>query len=312
VEMEVEQLNIRAHAVLDELSLIENRNRSKAALLDRLHEKRVSLESEAKDVEATLGITRTKAESIGPRASIELMDDIRPTTNSLQKQWDHIVNKLSRQHVTIEQIEELAKTLEDVRSKYNSARSTSTVWNSYLERLEQSLALRDSRLIDFRKAITVESQLYFCYFMSHRGFNGKLVFDHDARTLRLCVQIMDLSQDRLDGADIKTLSGGEKSVSTTCFLLSLWNSMETPLRCLDEFDVFMDNVNRSTILKMLLNFAKTKGLPHSSEENISCLVHTQYIFITPQVLSLDDQISSDPTVKVLRMKDPERLEVIHA
>lgn len=40
---------------------------------------------------------------------------------------------------------------------------------------------------------------------------------------------------------MKSLSGGEKSFSTICLLLSLWDNMTVPFRALDEFDVFMVN-----------------------------------------------------------------------
>ena len=36
--------------------------------------------------------------------------------------------------------------------------------------------------------------------------------------------------------------GGEKSYSTICFILAIWEAMETPFRCLDEFDIFMVGV----------------------------------------------------------------------
>lgn len=74
--------------------------------------------------------------------------------------------------------------------------------------------------------------------------------------------------------DPRSLSGGEKSFSTICLLLSLWESIGCPLRCLgmylrfpgsdsyltkhkDEFDVFMDSINRRTSLKMMVRVLRS-------------------------------------------------------
>lgn len=52
------------------------------------------------------------------------------------------------------------------------------------------------------------------------------------------------SQSGRPESDLKTLSGGERSFVTVCYLLALCKKLQGCFHALDEFDVFMDNVNR--------------------------------------------------------------------
>lgn len=82
-------------------------------------------------------------------------------------------------------------------------------------------------------------------------------FDSDEKSLILMVappgregtsQEPTAKRSRAAGTDIRSLSGGERSFATVCFILSLWDAIESPFRVLDEFDVFMVC---STILLLL-------------------------------------------------------------
>ena len=55
------------------------------------------------------------------------------------------------------------------------------------------------------------------------------------------------------------MSGGEKSYATICLLLSLWEAISSPIRALDEFDVFMDSINRRISMKMMVGCASASA-----------------------------------------------------
>jgi len=50
----------------------------------------------------------------------------------------------------------------------------------------------------------------------------------------------------------KTMSGGERSFTTVSLLLAMWKLSSSPIRCLDEWDVFLDTANRSVAAGMLV------------------------------------------------------------
>ena len=90
----------------------------------------------------------------------------------------------------------------------------------------------------------------FADHLQQRNFQGKLTFDHkaDPPTLELAVDPIGGDPKKNTKRDMKTLSGGEKSFSTVSLVLAFWDVIPTPFRILDEFDVFMDMVNRRTAL----------------------------------------------------------------
>jgi len=52
------------------------------------------------------------------------------------------------------------------------------------------------------------------------------------------------------------LSGGERSYSTVCFLLALWETCSTTIACLDEWDVFLDSVNRQLAGQLIVSIGE--------------------------------------------------------
>ncbi|KAK0648780.1 hypothetical protein B0T16DRAFT_408777 [Cercophora newfieldiana] len=167
------------------------------------------------------------------------------------------------------------------------------ILNSILEvnqGLKQTLNIRLEKWRNFQRHITAQSRSNFQYLLAERGFRGKLLFDHRRKLLDLQVE-PDKTEKRTEGRSTKTLSGGEKSFSSICLLLSIWEAMGSPLRCLDEFDVFMDNVNRAISTNMLITAARRS-------------VNRQYIFITPN--AIEGRAKLDKDVKIIRLTDPRQ------
>ncbi|XP_073957729.1 structural maintenance of chromosomes protein 6-like [Choristoneura fumiferana] len=89
-------------------------------------------------------------------------------------------------------------------------------------------------------------------------------------------------------ASTASLSGGERSYSTVAFIMALWSCVEVPFYFMDEFDVFMDNVNRTKVMGLLLDHALSNPA-------------RQFVFLTPQDAST---ATAGPNVKIHKMADP--------
>lgn len=113
--------------------------------------------------------------------------------------------------------------------------------------------------------------------------------NHAKRQLDLKIE-PDITRRNGSGLNTKSLSGGEKSFSQICLLLAMWEAMGSPLRCLDEFDVFMDAVNRNLSVKMIIEAARDS-------------VGRQYILISPGSKA---DITQAPDVRVCELGAPQR------
>ncbi|KAI4091810.1 MAG: hypothetical protein LQ344_003914 [Seirophora lacunosa] len=157
-----------------------------------------------------------------------------------------------------------------------------------MQLLKSTLVNRKERWKSFQRAITARARVQFMWMLSERNFRGRLLANHKEKKLDLQVEPDATKVSK--GREAKTLSGGEKSFSTICLLLSLWDAMGAPVRCLDEFDVFMDSVNREVSMRKMIEAARYS-------------IGKQFILITPGSMG---SVHSANDVKIIKMKDPER------
>ncbi|KJH45488.1 hypothetical protein DICVIV_08460 [Dictyocaulus viviparus] len=143
-----------------------------------------------------------------------------------------------------------------------------------VQKLLECLAIRKEKFPIMCHAITMRLKMTFQRLMAIRSYHGTLTVDREKAVININVATHQRDQTSAEVTnvmqDLKGLSGGERSFTTACFIMALWEIMEAPFRCMDEFDVFMDMVNRRVVMDLLVKLAT---------EQYS---HNQFIFFTPQ------------------------------
>lgn len=120
--------------------------------------------------------------------------------------------------------------------------------------MNEVMALRKKNFARFRKSLAYRAQTVFSLMASQRNYTGRMTFDHKRKEIILTVgsvlcrfwsiwsflyKVSTVEEDRSGTADMRALSGGERSFTTVCFVVSLWVVLDSPIHILDEFDIFM-------------------------------------------------------------------------
>jgi chromosome segregation ATPase len=179
--------------------------------------------------------------------------------NSIERRFETIQAQLKqRERIQGYTDEEIYERTERARATLDSHQRTESAIRRELEQLKISLSQRLEKWRIFQRQITARTRVQFSYLLSERRYRGDILFDHPARLLALAVE-PDETQIVPGTRNTRTLSGGEKSFASICMLLAIWEAMGSPIRCLDEFDVFMDNVNRAISTNMLVSYVPLMG-----------------------------------------------------
>lgn len=217
--------------------------------------------------------------NLKPEDTIEGVDrEIESITESLKKIEEEV--GISREAAGLNVVS-TRKTYKGIRSKLDDAIKLHNHLSSALQTRFDNLTSTVSLLI-------LEVNSAFESAMRLRNFSGKIDFDPAHGKLTLKVSTKPTEKLR----SVESFSGGEKSYAQIAFLLSIWKPMQSRVRGLDEFDVFMDQVNRRLALKLIL-------------EKVSENPKTQTMFITPLSISKVEGLDSK-SIRIHEITPPER------
>ncbi|XP_026156768.1 structural maintenance of chromosomes protein 6 isoform X2 [Mastacembelus armatus] len=272
-----EQLKLETECVKHERNLktLENKLNS--------HEDNVqAMKSELTQREEQLQEYVVKATKISPERL-----HVPGSTKSIDAEITRLKKKIKvyeSSHGEQEQVvREYAEALALYREKTNQVRDL----QRFIDQLDNIMSDRQNRYKILRRSLSVRCKLYFNNFLIKLNCCGSMIFDHNNETLSILVKPPGWDDDGV--SDMRSLSGGERSFSTVCFMLSLWEITESPFRCLDEFDVYMDMHNRRISLDLLLELSERQHF-------------RQFIFITPLTTS---SLPKTSHIKIHQLQDPE-------
>lgn len=177
---------------------------------------------------------------------------------------------------------------ETSRAKLKEGQEKYLAIDKALAILQNSITSRWQNLVNLQKHTCLEAAWDFTKTLRIRNFSGKLLFIKDEKKLDIYIKTTNDQEAR----EVSSFSGGEKSFSQMALLLATWKPMRSRIIALDEFDVFMDQVNRKIGTAVIVKKLKDDQ-------------RTQTIIITPQDITKITDIDSSG-VKIHKIRDPQR------
>lgn len=236
-----------------------------------------------------------KAKDFGTRPDDVNMNSI--SSDKLKKRVQSLKRKLENEQqrrggLTAEQIEEsylkFTKKFEDLQSSMNRV-------ESYEVSLIKGIANREKKQAELSKSSRRIVRTNFKRFLEIRGHTGNILFrrnENGVRELHITTKLKShvmRNGECHETKELSSLSGGEKSMTTLCFLLAMAEMCQNPLRVFDEIDVYQDDASRRASYKTII---------HTCTKYLS---NRQIILITPCKLPNFDET---PSLKIVRMPDP--------
>ncbi|NWS86291.1 SMC6 protein, partial [Toxostoma redivivum] len=214
--------------------------------------------------------------------------EVTRTIKSLDAEMNRLREKIVLESSHRGNRDEIVQQFHYAKERYEDASNKVRNLRRFIAVLDEVMTERLKVYRQFLRSLSMQCKLHFEHLLRVRGCSGHITFDHKNETLSITVQPRE--EEKTARSDLRSLSGGERSFSTVCFILSLWNISESPFRCMDEFDVYMDMVNRRIAIDMILERADFQR-------------HRQFILFTPLSMS---SLPTSSHIRILRMPDPPR------
>ncbi|KAG8299288.1 Structural maintenance of chromosomes protein 6 [Homalodisca vitripennis] len=212
----------------------------------------------------------------------------------MRKESGEIKRELKQVQMYLQRLEEenggslqvLERNFKERHDQFNKINYELGELKSLLRKTKDALVKRRLKEHQLQISMSTSARHNFHMYLTERDFDGWLKFDFSEKTLNIIVR-HQAETDLAVQTNTSSLSGGEKSFSTVAFIMAMWQEVKLPFHFLDEFDVFMDGINRRIVMDMLIEHAKE--------------TKQQFVFLTPLDMS---SVSSSNIITIHRLEAP--------
>lgn len=284
-EAQVAELELKLNEISENTQLLtaecEGLVKKKTELESEVEKRNAKRVSDQEKREELLQIAQERCE----RSEADIRDS--DTTESITSEFRNLQQAIEEaEKNSRKSFEDIQKEVLDSKALKDKCEQSLAELDNARITLETDLNSRFENLNITIKEKLTRAKLSFEQSLALRGFKGKLEFDFERKRVITEVQTKDDKANRA----VLSLSGGEKSFTQIAFLLSIWKVMKPRVCGLDEFDVFMDSVNRTIAIRLLI---------HELRSSVA-----QSIFITPQDIAVVGDLNDSEDVKIHRIKAP--------
>ncbi|XP_051824768.1 structural maintenance of chromosomes protein 6-like [Antechinus flavipes] len=213
--------------------------------------------------------------------------EVTRTSDVLDREIDLLTQRIQSENYTNKKREDITKQYQIAKEKYLDLNGKMNNLKSFIETLDEILEQRYETYQKSRKSLSLQCKLFFDNLLSQWSFCGEMRFNHKNETLSITVQPGNAAY-----GDMGILSANGTSFTNFLFILTLWSVTESPFRCLDTIDIYMDRKSRKIAMDMIL------WVSHFYQNHQVILLSSQFMTALPQ----------SPLVEILEMPDLENDE----
>ena len=232
--------------------------------------------------------------------SLKLEPDMRPST--LQGEVTRLTNAIaSLGAVNLAALDELAQASE--RKNFLDAQNADLV--EAITTLEDAIARIDKETRDLLQATFDQVNLHFSelFPILFGGGNARLVMTGD-EILDSGVQVMAQPPGKKN-ATIHLLSGGEKALTATALVFSMFRLNPAPFCLLDEVDAPLDDANTERFCRMVKRMSEHTQFLFISHNKIAMEMANQLIGVTMQEQGVSRIVAVDMEAAAGLIEDPQ-------